>query len=73
MDIDYSILTSQIDFVELGVALLSVAGLLAGVYVIHRGSQLIVSAIRPSDLKSISRAEYDEAARLSEESARRWE
>jgi len=73
MDIDYSLLTSQISFSGLLIALLSVAGLLASLYIVHRSAQLIVSAIRPRDLQTISREEYDEAARLSEESARRWE
>jgi len=73
MDIDYSLLTSQISFAGLLIALLSVAGVLAGFYVVERSIKLLLGAVQPRDLQTISREEYDEAARLSEESARRWE
>jgi hypothetical protein len=43
---DLSTLTSSIDFAQVGVALLAVAGALAGIYVGWKGAKLILSGIR---------------------------
>jgi len=44
--IDYSLLTNQITFASVSLALLGVAGSIAGVYILWKGAKMILGAIR---------------------------
>ena len=44
---DYSVLTSSIDFSSVSVAVLAVAGILAGVYAGIKGARIVLAFLRP--------------------------
>lgn len=76
---DMSLLVAAVDFDTVVLAVLYIAVALCGVYLVQRASALLISAVAGRDPVlskadiELARFEYNEAARLSEESRKRWE